>query len=86
MIDANKCQVCFPIVAKVFEVKFEGEKEIRKCVLRGWRECDQPAVEHLTDYVDPTRPGTMFVLHRCAVHVEEARVLHETILKAQEQK
>jgi hypothetical protein len=86
MIDPNKCQVCYPIVAKVFEVKFVGEAEVRKCVLRGWKECDRPAAEHITDYVDPKNPNTMFVLHRCAEHVEESRLLHEALEKAKQEK
>jgi hypothetical protein len=68
MIDPNKCQTCYPIVAKIFEIKFEGEKSPKQCVLRAWKECDKPAVEHITDYVDPNRPGTMYVLHRCIEH------------------
>ncbi len=82
MIDPNKCQVCYPIVAKVFELKFEGEKETRKVVLRAWKECDRPAAEHITDYIDPKNPNTMFVLHRCTEHVEEAKQLHELLEKA----
>lgn len=85
MIDPNKCQVCYPIVAKVFEMKFEGDKEIKKCVIRAWKECERPAAEHITDYVDPANPKTMFVHHRCAEHVEEARLLHEAIEKTKQQ-
>lgn len=84
MIDSNKCQVCYPIIAKVFEVKFEGDKEIRKCVIRSWKECDRPAAAHITDYVDPNNPKTMFVMHRCAEHVQEAAELHEMIEKSKQ--
>lgn len=70
MIDPNKCGTCYPIVAKIFELKFEGEKTTRQVILRAWKECDKPAVQHLTDYVDPAKPGTMFVMHRCADHVQ----------------
>lgn len=85
MIDPNKCQVCYPIVAKVFELKFEGEKEMRKVVLRAWKECDRPAAEHITDYVDPRNPDSMFVMHRCAEHVKEAAELHEVLEKAKQE-
>jgi hypothetical protein len=83
MVEGNRQgQVCYPIVAKIFELKFEGEKEPRKVIHRTWKECERPAAEHITDYVDPKNPKTMFVMHRCAEHVEEARVLHEAIEKA----
>jgi hypothetical protein len=84
MIDPNKCQVCYPIIAKVVEMKFEGEKEVRKVIHRSWKECDRPAAEHITDYVDPKNINTMFVHHRCVEHVEEARVLHELLEKAKQ--
>jgi hypothetical protein len=68
MIDPNKCQTCYPVVAHIFEMKFEGDKAAKQCVMRAWVECSQPAIQHVTGYVDPNRPDTMFVLHRCADH------------------
>jgi hypothetical protein len=68
MIDPNKCQVCYPFVAKIFEMKFEGEKTTKQCVLRAWKECDKPAVEHIVNYLDPNNNNTMFILHRCQEH------------------
>lgn len=70
MIDPNKCSTCYPIVAKIFEMKFEGEKTPKQVILRSWRECDKPAVSHITNYVDPNKPTTMFVMHRCADHAK----------------
>ena len=70
MIDETKCQTCYPVVASIIEMKFEGQKELKQCVLRAWKECDQPAIEHVIDYVDPSKPGTIFILHRCAEHAK----------------
>jgi hypothetical protein len=86
MIDPNKCQVCYPFVAKIFEMKFEGEKEPKKCVMRSWKECDRPAEVHITDYVDPNNPNTMFILHRCTQHQEEVRLQKEISEKANQEK
>lgn len=79
MIDTVKCGVCYPIVAKIFKVKFEGEKEYKECVLRAWKECDQPAAVHIEDFVDPARENTKFIMHRCDRHVQEAKELHEML-------
>jgi len=68
MIASNKCQTCYPIVAKIVEYKFEGEKTPRQCIIRSWKQCDEVAVSHIVDYVDPKNPGTIFILHRCAEH------------------
>jgi hypothetical protein len=68
MIDFAKCQTCYPVVAKIIEIKFEGEKAPRQCIMRSWRECDKDATVHVVDYVDPKKPSTRFVLHRCAEH------------------
>lgn len=86
MIDPNKCQVCYPIVAQIVEMKFESEKETRKCVLRAWKECDRPADVHTTELVDPTNPNTQYTLHRCAQHVEELRVQKEANERAKQEK
>lgn len=80
-----KCTVCYPIVAKIFKVKFEGEKESKECVLRSWKECDQDAVEHTEHLVDPSKETTKYVIHHCATHVEEAKQLHEMLEKAKQQ-
>jgi hypothetical protein len=85
MINPNKCQVNYPIIAKIVEMKFEGEKETRKCVIRSWKECDQAAVEHTDHLIDPTKETTKYILHRCAVHVEEAKQLHEALEKTKQQ-
>lgn len=82
MPETIKCSVCFPIVAKIFKVKFEGEKESKECVLRSWKECTQPATEHIEDFVDPNKETTRFVMHRCTQHVQEAKELHELLEKA----
>lgn len=70
MINSAKCQTCYPIVAKIIEIKFEGEKEPRQCIVRAWKACSEIATEHIVDYVDPNKLGTMFILHRCIAHAK----------------
>jgi len=77
-----KCTTCYPIAAQILEMKFEGEKGTKQCVMRAWKECDQTAVEHITDYVDTNKPNTIFVIHRCPQHVEEAKLQREANDKA----
>lgn len=68
MIDPTKCQVCYPIVDRIVEMKFAGEKDKQKVFFTCYKQCDKDAVEHVEDYVDPMKSETKFVLHRCAEH------------------
>jgi hypothetical protein len=68
MIDPTKCGVCYPFVFRIFKMKFMGEKEPTEVFMLAYRQCENVAIEHVEDYIDPLKPTTKFVLHRCAEH------------------
>jgi hypothetical protein len=80
MIDPAKCSVCYPTISKIKNIKLTHEEGTfverdphKKKVVGGvgmvtYHQCNNDAVQHIEDFVDPGNPRTRFVLHRCEIH------------------